>query len=172
MVIFYIVHVGSEYRSWVLYYALPVMKGVLSPAYFNHLCLLVSALHILTSDYIRTEKLAEAEQALRQFYLKFSELYGKDNYMDIYACMCMYNNDIVYSINQSFIGKLLNIGIIGKRQLVCMCMHACIYIWTCTCTMQIYFLMITCRRSANNNELPYVEPFVYVCKKLGALVGI
>lgn len=31
------VNVGSEYRSWVLYYALPVMKGVLSPAYFNHL---------------------------------------------------------------------------------------------------------------------------------------
>ena len=61
-----------------MYYTLPVMKGVLSPAYFSHLCLLVSALHILTSDYIPRAKLAEAEQALKEFYLKFSELYGND----------------------------------------------------------------------------------------------
>ena len=66
--------IGSEYRSWIMYYALPVMKGVLSPSYFSHLCLLVSALHILTSDYIPRAKLAEAEQ----FYLKFSELCGNN----------------------------------------------------------------------------------------------
>ena len=66
------------------------MKGVLSPAYFNHLCLLVSALHILTSDYIQREKLAEAERALKQFYLKFSELYG--NELHGLACMYMYSD--------------------------------------------------------------------------------
>ena len=58
-----------------MYYALPVMKGVLSAAYFNYLSLLVSVLHILTSDYIPSAKLAEAEQALKEFYLKFSVIW-------------------------------------------------------------------------------------------------
>ena len=82
-------NVGSEYRSWIIYYALSVMKGVLPPAYFNHLCLLVSALHILTSDYIPRAKLAKAEQALKLFYTKFSELYGNDNHIMYVACLCM-----------------------------------------------------------------------------------
>ena len=61
-----------------MYYALPVMKGVLSPAFLAILSLSVSSIHILTSDYIPRTKLAEAEQALKEFYLKFSELYGND----------------------------------------------------------------------------------------------
>ena len=72
-----------------MYYALPVMKGVLPPAYFNHLCLLVSALHILTPDYIPRAKLVEAEQALKLFYTKISELYGNDNYMYM-ACQTVH----------------------------------------------------------------------------------
>jgi hypothetical protein len=117
------------YRSWILYYALPVMKGVLSPAYFNHLCLLVSALHILTSDYIRKEKLAEAEQALRQFNVKFS------GYMVriitctcMHACMCMYDDDIVYSSNQKFYRQITSYGTSGCA-FVCMYMH--LYMYKC-----------------------------------------
>ena len=86
---------GSEYRVWILYCALCVINGVLSPVYFNHLYLLVSALHILTSDYIQREKLAEAERALKQFYLKFSELYGNELCIHGLACMYMYSESLI-----------------------------------------------------------------------------
>ena len=68
---------GSEYRAWLLFYSLPVMSGILSPCCFNHFILLVAALHILYSDYIGKEDLNTAEKYLKDFYVKFSELYGK-----------------------------------------------------------------------------------------------
>ena len=68
------------------------MAGLLSPSYYyNHLCLLVAALHILYSDYIISARLDKAEQLLQEFYLKFSELYGKYFYVsrNYYSSMYM-----------------------------------------------------------------------------------
>lgn len=67
---------GSEYRTWILFLALPVMAGLLSPCYYNHLCLFVAALHILYSDYITRIELDRAEHLLQVFYAQFSEFYG------------------------------------------------------------------------------------------------
>ena len=38
---------ASEYRSWMLFYSLPVLPGLLAEPYFSHYALLVAALHIL-----------------------------------------------------------------------------------------------------------------------------
>ena len=37
----------SEFRSWILFYSLPLLLHVLPPLYFHHFALLVCAIHIL-----------------------------------------------------------------------------------------------------------------------------
>ena len=43
---------ASEHRSWVLYYSLPVLFGLLPDLYFTHYCQLVAAMHTLLGDCI------------------------------------------------------------------------------------------------------------------------
>lgn len=68
--------VGSELRSWLLYYSLPVLVDVLPVVYFKHFSLLVASIHTLTSDYIKIEALDAAEGWLKKFYIQYEELYG------------------------------------------------------------------------------------------------
>ena len=69
-------HIGSQHQSWLLYFALPVLHGVLPRPYFVHLAKLVAALHILSSDNISLEKLHEADVLLGDVYQHFPRLYG------------------------------------------------------------------------------------------------
>ena len=68
---------ASEFRAWLLYYCLPVLSGILPPDYIYHLSLLVTAMHILLSDAIRTEDLDKAHEYLTLFYRLVPELYGE-----------------------------------------------------------------------------------------------
>jgi hypothetical protein len=87
----YIVHVlyttllGSEMRNWLLFYSLPVLNGVLPNPYLSHYSLLVAGLLLLTSDRITPEDIRNAELYLKEFYVKYPELYGKctGNYLPI-----------------------------------------------------------------------------------------
>ena len=55
---------ASEYRAWILYYSLPVLKGYLPPVYHTHLALLVCSMHILLGECITTEAISIAEKML------------------------------------------------------------------------------------------------------------
>ena len=55
-------HVASEFRSWLLYYSLPVLHGILPDPYFTHYLLLVAAMHLLLSDVITDVMLHKAQQ--------------------------------------------------------------------------------------------------------------
>ncbi len=46
------VYIASEYRSCILYYALPSLKVVLPVRYYHHFALLVCSMHILIGDSI------------------------------------------------------------------------------------------------------------------------
>ena len=70
---------GSELKSWLLFYSLPVLKGILPQPYYSHYTLLVASVHMLTSDYIVPGELDLCEQWLRKFYKDYMELYG--NYL-------------------------------------------------------------------------------------------
>lgn len=68
--------IGSELRSWLLYYSLPVLVDVLPLVHFKHYSLLVASMHILTSDNISVEDLDAAEGWLKKFYMEYEDLYG------------------------------------------------------------------------------------------------
>lgn len=68
--------VASEHCSWLLYYSLPVLSGVLPEPFFTHYSLLVAGMHILLSDSVTEDSIHQAEVYLLRFYQMYSTLYG------------------------------------------------------------------------------------------------
>ncbi|XP_064403498.1 uncharacterized protein LOC135348992 [Halichondria panicea] len=68
---------GSQLKAWLLYFAVPVLCGVLPATFMNHFYLLVAAAHFLSSEMITSRHIDLAEGFLTQFYMQMSALYGK-----------------------------------------------------------------------------------------------
>ena len=67
---------ASEFRSWTLFYALPVLKGILDEAYLNHFALFSEALWLLLQTSPSLEDISKAERLLQHFCFKFPAYYG------------------------------------------------------------------------------------------------
>jgi len=67
---------ASEYRSFLLYYSLPVLHGILPPDYWNHYSLLVISIYYLLQQSISEQQLLCCEQMLKQFCSQFERFYG------------------------------------------------------------------------------------------------
>lgn len=72
------VHVGAQLREWLLYFSLPVLKGILPAPQLDHYCYLVVGIHIVLSDFISAADLSCADRCLRQFYSQFTNIYGNN----------------------------------------------------------------------------------------------
>lgn len=70
---------ASEWRSFLLFYALPVLSGILSKKYLNHLFLLVFGVYTLLQENIQIVDINNAEKALKKFVMEFEKLYGREN---------------------------------------------------------------------------------------------
>lgn len=70
---------ASEWRSFLLFYALPVLSGILSKKYLNHLFLLVFGIYTLLQEKIQLVDIDNAEKALKKFVKEFEKLYGREN---------------------------------------------------------------------------------------------
>lgn len=68
--------IASEYRAWTLFYALPVLGGILEDKFFQHYSLFSEALWLLLQSKVTFEDVDKAEALLQQFCLGFSALYG------------------------------------------------------------------------------------------------
>lgn len=66
---------ANELRSFLLYYGLPVLYGLLPDKYFEHYFYFVRAIYLLLQDTISEAQLTTAEQLLQQFCRTFSNLY-------------------------------------------------------------------------------------------------
>lgn len=58
---------ANELRSFLLYYGIPTLYGLLPDVYFNHYVLFVHAIYLLLKDEIKQSDLCEAENLLNQF---------------------------------------------------------------------------------------------------------
>lgn len=70
---------ATELQSWLLYYAIPCLRGILPDLYLEHFCLLSEGIHILLKDHIDSDDLLRAEYLLENFYEEFSQLYGENS---------------------------------------------------------------------------------------------
>ena len=64
---------GAQLREWLLYFSLPVLKGILSAPQLDHFCYLVAGIHIVLSD----ADLSCADRCFHQFYSQYT-IYGNN----------------------------------------------------------------------------------------------
>ena len=74
---FLILILASEYRSWLLYYSLPVLHGVLAKEYVENVVYLISALHLLLQESISDVMIDDAKLHCNLFVQGYEKLYGK-----------------------------------------------------------------------------------------------
>ena len=67
---------ASEYRSFLLFYSVPVLWRTLPDEYFQHYLLLVHAIYLLLQESISPSDILTATKLLKQFYLQIRSLYG------------------------------------------------------------------------------------------------
>lgn len=90
--------VASEYRAWILFYALPVLSGILEADYYQHFALVAVALWLLLQSTVSLEDIDKAESLIQEICSQFSVLYGKMYCMDgimVRKCVCL-----AYMINK------------------------------------------------------------------------
>lgn len=69
---------GSEWKSFLLYYSLIVMPGILSAKFVSHWFLLVFSVHILLQDSATLVDVDAAERSLQEFVVGVHTLYGEE----------------------------------------------------------------------------------------------
>lgn len=67
---------ASECRSWLFFYSVPVLFGLLKKDIFEHYLLFVEAIYILNLQSLSQQELLHAEELLIKFCCLFSSLYG------------------------------------------------------------------------------------------------
>jgi hypothetical protein len=68
---------GTEFQSWLLWYSLPVLQGVLPSTYYHHYSCLVAAIGMLLGTQLTRETIDRADILLNNFCRKMSDLYGE-----------------------------------------------------------------------------------------------
>ncbi|XP_077554020.1 uncharacterized protein LOC144168898 [Haemaphysalis longicornis] len=67
---------ASEWRQWILFYAVPCLRGILSIFYWRHLAKFTEALHTLLQEQLSYSEIDRAEQLLESFVSRCQALYG------------------------------------------------------------------------------------------------
>ncbi|XP_044595363.1 uncharacterized protein LOC123272557 [Cotesia glomerata] len=68
---------ATEWRSWLLFYSLICLKGILPQKYLEHLALLVEAVRILLCSKIHHVDLQTAETLIVKYVVLYQEYFGK-----------------------------------------------------------------------------------------------
>ena len=67
---------ASELRTFLLFYSVPCLYGILPDLYFQHYILLVEAIYLLLQDSISISDLKKAASLLKHFCIKIKSLYA------------------------------------------------------------------------------------------------
>ena len=93
---------ASEFRSFLFYYSVPVLYGVLPSIYFDHHILLVEAIHSLNSQSISPEAIDKCEFILQYYCALFAKYYGA-NTMGINVHSILHLTDVVRDLGPLFV---------------------------------------------------------------------
>jgi len=68
---------ATELQTWLLFYGIPCMHGILPDQYLSHFSLLSEGIFLLLGDNITQNELQRASVLLDKFYQQCDELYGQ-----------------------------------------------------------------------------------------------
>ena len=99
---------GSEFKSWLLFYSMPVLRGILSPVYLAHYSLLVASIHMLSSHCVSASDMDASEVYLNTFYRCSVILYGKLVLFLIIGCnLLLFVGDKFATMNVHMLSHLI-----------------------------------------------------------------
>lgn len=109
---------SSEYRNFLLYWGIPILRYVLDMELYTHFCLLARSIFLLSKEGVTFDELQAAESALLLFVEHFQILYG-ERYMTLNVHQLVHLTDCVRHtgplyVNNCFIFEDLN-GYIVKQ---------------------------------------------------------
>lgn len=70
---------ANELRNWILYFAIPCLKGTLKDVYLQHFALLSEAIFTFLKTSIPINEFNKASKNLDLFVVQFQKLYGEEN---------------------------------------------------------------------------------------------
>ena len=76
----YMKYKAHELYNWLLFYSLPVLKGILPQQYFENWMALVISIFLLCQDHITEDDITTAETLLSFFVKEFGTLYNDEGY--------------------------------------------------------------------------------------------
>lgn len=88
---------ASEFRCFLLYFAAPILHGILDETRFQHLLKLVTGISILLKSSISKEKLQEADVCILEFVRDFALLYDL-RFMTLNIHQCVHLADEVRNL--------------------------------------------------------------------------
>ena len=109
---------ASEFRNFLLYWGLPVLRHILTRQHFAHFCLLARSVFILSKEGISMDEIQTADTALLLFVENFKDLYGAryltlNLHQLVHLADCVRHAGPLY-VNNCFIFEDLN-GFIVKH---------------------------------------------------------
>jgi len=72
----YLNYKATEFQTWLLYYSIPCLKGILPDVYLEHFCHFSESVFLLLGDNIARADINRASDLLEKFYHNFQNLYG------------------------------------------------------------------------------------------------
>ena len=85
---------ASEYRSFLLYYSLPILHDILPRNYRNHYALLVISIHTLLQQSISETQTQRCDEMIKKICFQFEDLYGR-GYMTLNVHSLLHLTDCV-----------------------------------------------------------------------------
>ncbi|KAK3911217.1 Histone acetyltransferase HAC2 [Frankliniella fusca] len=70
---------ASEWRSWILFYCVVCLEGLLANKYLKHIAMLSSAVNILLQKSVTISEIGSAHELLMYYQVYFQEYFGKHN---------------------------------------------------------------------------------------------
>lgn len=67
---------GSEWRNWIIFYAVPCLQGLIEPNYITPIEFLSHGAFLLSQDIISPEDKVQAEFCFQRFLELNEQLYG------------------------------------------------------------------------------------------------
>lgn len=67
---------ASEWRSWLLFYSVPCLHGILESKYLEHFCLLQRSIYLLLKRKITKDDIELADKLLKKYVFDFEKNYG------------------------------------------------------------------------------------------------
>jgi hypothetical protein len=93
----YVMFTASEYRSWVLFYGVGLLKDFLHSDYYQHFLYFSNALWLMLQTSVTFEDVLLAEELLHNFCKEFGVLYG-DRYFTANVHMLLHFADCVRNL--------------------------------------------------------------------------